>query len=167
MQTKRKTIVVGISGPPFSGKTRISQQILTRFKCATLLDLNDYRISNGYQPMDYNCQKLESELMTLLNDAQTRLVIIKGTILFTFPQILNFLTVKVYIECPGDDLLSNIVKTDPRGNVDDVLEEYLNEIKPLVENIIEPSRIHSNLSIRPDNKLAIDMICAWIKYGLN
>ena len=84
-----------------------------------------------------------------------------------FQKILSFLTVKVYIECPGDDLLSNLVKTDPRGNVDAVLEEYLNEIKPMVENIIEPTRIHSNLSIRPDNKLAIDMICAWIKYGLN
>lgn len=92
-----------------------------------------------------------------------RVVIIEGILLFTNPQIRDAFDLRFFMDTPLDICLIRRLKRDilSRGrDVDSVIKQYLETVRPMYMQFIEPSRQHADLIIPHGgkNRIAIDLI---------
>ena len=92
-----------------------------------------------------------------------RVVIIEGILLFTNPKIREAFDLRFFMDTPLDICLIRRMKRDiiSRGrDVDSVIKQYLETVRPMFLQFIEPSRQHADLIIPHGgkNRIAIDLI---------
>ena len=92
-----------------------------------------------------------------------RVVIIEGILLFTNPKIRETFDLRFFMDTPLDICLIRRMKRDilSRGrDVDSVIKQYLETVRPMFLQFIEPSRQHADLIIPHGgkNRIAIDLI---------
>ena len=92
-----------------------------------------------------------------------RVVIIEGMLLFTNPKVREAFDLRFFMDTPLDICLIRRLKRDilSRGrDVDSVIKQYLETVRPMYLQFIEPSRQHADLIIPHDgkNRIAIDLI---------
>lgn len=92
-----------------------------------------------------------------------RVVIIEGILLFTRPEIREAFDLRFYMDTPLDICLIRRLKRDivERGReVDSVIKQYLETVRPMFLQFIEPARQHAHLIIPHGgkNRIAIDLI---------
>ncbi len=92
-----------------------------------------------------------------------RVVIIEGILLFTNPKIREAFDLRFFMDTPLDICLIRRMKRDiiSRGrDVDSVIRQYLETVRPMYLQFIEPSRQHADLIIPHGgkNRIAIDLI---------
>ena len=92
-----------------------------------------------------------------------RVVIIEGILLFTNPELRNAFDLRFFMDTPLDICLIRRMKRDilSRGrDVDSVIKQYLETVRPMFLQFIEPSRQHADLIIPHGgkNRIAIDLI---------
>ena len=92
-----------------------------------------------------------------------RVVIFEGILLFTNPEIRNAFDLRFFMDTPLDICLIRRMKRDilSRGrDVDSVIKQYLETVRPMFLQFIEPSRQHADLIIPHGgkNRIAIDLI---------
>ncbi len=92
-----------------------------------------------------------------------RVVIFEGILLFTNPEIRNAFDLRFFMDTPLDICLIRRMKRDilNRGrDVDSVIKQYLETVRPMYLQFIEPSRQHADLIIPHGgkNRIAIDLI---------
>ena len=92
-----------------------------------------------------------------------RVVIFEGILLFTNPAIRNAFDLRFFMDTPLDICLIRRMKRDilSRGrDVDSVIKQYLETVRPMYLQFIEPSRQHADLIIPHGgkNRIAIDLI---------
>lgn len=101
-------------------------------------------------------------------------ILIEGILLFSDERIRNICNVKVFVDAPSDERLLRVIKRDiiERGrNVEQTLERYIESVKPMHEQFIEPTKKFADIIVPlgGENTVAINILASTIrqKLGLN
>lgn len=109
---------------------------------------------------DYSVHNRKQETRRIL---PARVILIEGILLFTRPEIRETFDLRFYMDTPLDICLIRRLKRDiiERGrDVDSVIRQYLETVRPMFLQFIEPARQHADLIIPHGgkNRIAIDLI---------
>jgi len=105
------------------------------------------------------CNRTEQTLPT----HPRKVLIVEGILILTNPKIRDMFDIKIYVHADSDERLIRRLKRDvnERGwNLDETLDKYLTNIKPMHEQFIEPSKEFADIII-PNNKyntVAVDIV---------
>jgi uridine kinase len=97
-----------------------------------------------------------------------RVIIVEGIHVLTEPEIRRRINIRLYVDTPPDIRLIRRLRRDVeiRGrSVESVLQQYLETVRPMHEEFVEPSKRHADLII-PDggeNRVAIDAIISRVE----
>lgn len=101
-------------------------------------------------------------------------ILVEGILLFTDKRIRDICNVKVFVDAPADERLLRVIKRDiiERGrNVEQTLDRYINTVKPMHEQFIEPTKRFADIIVPlgGENTVAINILASTIrqKLGLN
>jgi len=91
------------------------------------------------------------------------IIILEGILLFSDEQLREKMHIKIFIDTPLDTCLIRRLKRDitERGRtVDSVLNQYMQTVRPMYLQFIEPSKHHADIIVPRGgkNRIAIDMI---------
>ena len=97
-----------------------------------------------------------------------KVIIIEGVLLFENPELRNVMDIKVYVDTDSDIRLSRRIKRDvnERGrSLNSVLDQYVNTVKPMHEQFVEPSRKYADVIIHEGgyNQVVLSMITDRLK----
>lgn len=95
------------------------------------------------------------------------LLIVEGILLYTCPELLDELDMKLFLEVPADQRLTRIMSRDikSRGRtVEMVIDRYYKVVRPMHETFIEPSQKHADMLVMGGgkNQQAADFIASAI-----
>ncbi|MCK5440227.1 MAG: uridine kinase [Gemmatimonadetes bacterium] len=95
-------------------------------------------------------------------------VIVEGILLFHFPEARAQLDIKIFVDTPSDIRLLRRITRDihERGRtLESVTQQYLETVRPMHEEFVEPSKRHADVIIPEGgyNDIAIDMIASRIR----
>lgn len=101
----------------------------------------------------------------------TEVVIVEGILILTNPELRDLFDIKVYVYADADDRLIRVIRRDilERGrSVEAVLDRYLETVKPMHEQFIEPSKAYADIIIPEggENKVAIDLLTNIVQQNL-
>lgn len=91
------------------------------------------------------------------------LVILEGILLFENQALLNLMDIKVYVDTDADIRLIRRLLRDvkERGrSLDSVINQYMNTVKPMHEQFVEPSKKNADIIIPEggQNQVALQML---------
>jgi uridine kinase len=95
-------------------------------------------------------------------------VIVEGILILADPQLRALMDVKVFVQTDDDTRFIRRLQRDvaERGRtVDSVIDQYLNTVKPMHLEFVEPSRRYADI-ILPEgghNQVAVDMLLTLIR----
>jgi uridine kinase len=100
------------------------------------------------------------------------IVIIEGILIFVDPRLLEQMDIKVFVDTPDDIRFIRRLKRDiaERGRaVDTVIEQYLNTVRPMHMQFVEPSKRYADVIIPEGghNLVSIDLISGKIRERLS
>ncbi len=84
----------------------------------------------------------------------SKVMIVEGILILTNPKIRDMFDIKIFVHADSDERLIRRLKRDvnERGwNLNETLEKYQSNIKPMHEQFIEPSKEYADMII-PNNK---------------
>ena len=93
----------------------------------------------------------------------SEVMIVEGILILTNARIRDMFDIKIFVHADSDERLIRRLKRDvnERGwNLDETLDKYQNNIKPMHEQFIEPSKEYADIII-PNNKyntVAVDIV---------
>jgi len=101
-----------------------------------------------------------------------KVVIVEGILILTQPEMRERLDIKLFVATDIDERLMRIISRDivERGrSYDDVITHYKTYVKPMHEELIEPSKLFADVIIPQggNNKVAIEMVVSRIKMNLH
>lgn len=101
-----------------------------------------------------------------------QVIIVEGILIFTSKEICDLCDVKLFVDTDADVRFIRRLRRDveKRGrSMDSVITQYLNTVKPMHEQFVEPSKAKADLIIPEGghNVLAISMIVDGIKKKLS
>lgn len=100
------------------------------------------------------------------------IVIIEGILIFVDPRLLEQMDIKVFVDTPDDIRFIRRLRRDiaERGRtVDTVIEQYLNTVRPMHMQFVEPSKRYADVIIPEGghNLVSIDLISGKIRERLS
>ncbi len=98
-------------------------------------------------------------------------VIVEGILVLTIPELRKLFDIKVFVDADADDRLIRVIRRDIRErgrDVETVLKRYLDTVKPMHEQFIEPSKRYADLIVPEggNNTVAIDILVSIIEKHL-
>jgi uridine kinase len=95
-------------------------------------------------------------------------IIVEGIMALVNRKLRDMMDLKIYVDCDSDVRLIRNIQRDivERGRtVDMVVNRYLEVLKPMHEQFIEPSKRYANIIIPEGghNKPGIDIVCKYIE----
>lgn len=99
-------------------------------------------------------------------------ILVEGILLFVEPELRNLFDIRIFVDTPDDIRFIRRLKRDitERGRtVDSVIEQYLDNVRPMHLEFVEPSKRYADVIIPEGgfNKVAIDMLAARIRTMLD
>lgn len=99
------------------------------------------------------------------------IVIVEGILIFAEPRLLEQMDIKVFVDTPDDIRFIRRLKRDiaERGRtVDSVIQQYINTVRPMHNQFIEPSKRHADVIIPEGghNLVSVDLISGKIREKL-
>lgn len=107
-----------------------------------------------------------------VHEKATRVVLLEGILLFENMDLLSLMDIKVFVDTDADIRFARRLSRDinERGrDIDSVMEQYFNTVKPMHEAFIEPSKKRADIIIPEGgmNHVAFSMLVEKIKSILN
>ncbi len=118
------------------------------------------------QPIyDFTTDRRLPETMTV---APQPIILVEGILLFVEPELRELFDIRIFVDTPDDIRLIRRLKRDiqERGRtVDSVIDQYLETVRPMHLEFVEPSKRYADLIIPEGgfNKVAIDVVAARIR----
>ncbi len=117
------------------------------------------------QPMYSYVTCLRSEDTLVLEPGEC--VIVEGILVFSHPELLELLDVKVFVDVDADDRLLRLIKRDvvKRGRtIEQVMDRYEHLQKPMHQQFVEPGRKLADIIIPRGkrNKIGIDVLVGYL-----
>jgi uridine kinase len=100
-----------------------------------------------------------------------RVIIVEGILVLAEKAILRRIDIKIFVDTPPDIRFLRRLRRDieQRGrSVDSVIHQYLNTVRPMHEEFVEPSKRHAHLIIPEggENQVALEAIIARVEHLL-
>jgi len=100
-----------------------------------------------------------------------KVVIVEGILIFTDPELLKRLDIKVFVDAESDDRLTRIIRRDTVERGRDcmhVLEHYSKWVKPMHLQFIEPTKRYADIIVPQggENKVAVQVLASRIQMKL-
>lgn len=100
------------------------------------------------------------------------IIIIEGILIFVDRLLREIMDIKIFLDTDADERLIRRIRRDilERGrSVDSVMNQYMNTVKPMHLEFVEPSKHWADVIIPrgAENTVAIDMVVTKIKSMLN
>lgn len=107
-----------------------------------------------------------------IREQPKRVIIVEGILIFEDPRLLELMDIKVFVDTDSDIRFARRLMRDihERGrNIDSVVSQYLNTVKPMHEAFVEPSKKFADIIVPNGglNEVASSMIIEKIKSVLN
>jgi uridine kinase len=101
-----------------------------------------------------------------------RVVIVEGILVLAEPELRRRIDIKLFVDTPADIRFLRRLTRDiqTRGRtLDSVVEQYLNTVRPMHEEFVEPSKRHADLIIPEggENLVAINAIISRVEQLLS
>ncbi len=100
--------------------------------------------------------------------APKKVIILEGIMIFVIPELRDLIDIKLYVDTDADvRVLRRIVRdiNDRGRDLQGIIDQYLNQVKPMHEEFVEPSKRWADLIIPEGahNKEAISFVVNRIK----
>ena len=100
------------------------------------------------------------------------IIILEGILVLEEKEIRTILDIKIYVDTDSDErFIRRLMRdTEERGrSLSSVVEQYLNRVKPMFLQFVEPSKRYADIIIPQGglNKVAIDVIAAKINASIS
>jgi len=89
-----------------------------------------------------------------------KILILEGILIMNFPKLRSLLNLKVFIETNSDMRMERRVNRDitERGRTPkEVMERYLNTLKPMHDQFIEPMKMHADVIVENHENTSINL----------
>ena len=98
----------------------------------------------------------------------TKVVIVEGILIFHPKELRDLMNIKIFVDTDADVRILRRLLRDvkERGrNLDSVINQYLNTVKPMHQQFVQPSRQYADIVVLDGghNLVALDMITQRIK----
>ena len=102
----------------------------------------------------------------------TRVIIVEGILIFESRELCEQMDIKIFVDTDADvRILRRIVRDvrDRGRSLESVISQYLNTVKPMHEQFVEPSKRRADIIIPEggQNKVALDMVVERVRAHLN
>lgn len=100
------------------------------------------------------------------------IILVEGILIFTEPALRDLFNIKIFVDTDADIRFIRRLRrdTEQRGRtVDSVINQYLNTVRPMHMEFVEPSRRHADVIIPEGgyNTAAIDMVADRVRMMVN
>jgi len=97
-----------------------------------------------------------------------RVIIVEGILVLAEPELRRRIHIKLFVDTPADIRFMRRLVRDiqSRGrSLESVVQQYLNTVRPMHEEFVEPSKRHADLIIPEggENQVALDAIIARVE----
>ena len=182
-------IIIGIAGGSGSGKTTVVKRITKALPphCAAIIPLDSYyndttaltdeerKAINFDHPDAFDWKLLTEQIKKLKNGEAIEqptyskpVIILEGIMTLHYKKLRDMMDLKIFVDTDSDVRLIRNIRRDvvERGRtVDMVLDHYENDVKPMHEQFIEPTKKFADLIIPwgRENKRGIDILRTYIQ----
>lgn len=204
MTEGRRSIIIGVAGGTGSGKTTVSQAILSRvgpdriafiqhdsyYHDLSQLSFEERSHVNFDHPASLDSALLARHLDALAHGAAIEVpiydftrhnrrpevmhvqpkpvVLVEGILIFAEHALRERMDVKIYVDADADMRFIRRLRRDlaERGrSIDAVVEQYLNTVRPMHLEFVEPTKRYADIIIPRGglNAIAIDMVVARVE----
>ena len=110
-----------------------------------------------------------SDKITVVNPS--KVVIVEGILIFQDKRICDLMDIKIFVDTDADVRILRRIRRDVRErgrSLESVLTQYVETVKPMHEQYVEPSKKYANLVVPEGGKnvVALDMIIGKIQQHL-
>ena len=114
---------------------------------------------------DYSIHDRSAETVEI---RPTKVVIVEGILIFAAPALRELMDIKIFVDTDADVRILRRIARDvkERGrSLDSVIGQYLNTVKPMHEQFVQPSRQYADIVVLEGghNLVALDMIIQRIR----
>ena len=114
---------------------------------------------------DYTVHNRSSEVTLIV---PTRVILVEGILIFENRELCDQMDIKIFVDADADVRLCRRIKRDvkKRGRtIESVIAQYLDTVKPMHEQFVEPSKKNANIEVPEGGKnlVALDMIMGRIQ----
>ena len=99
-----------------------------------------------------------------IEKAPARVVLVEGILIYDHPQLRDLLAIKIFVDTDADVRFIRRLKRDlqDRGReVGAVIEQYLETVRPMHNQFVEPSKRYADVIIPTGlNSVALEMVIA-------
>ena len=101
----------------------------------------------------------------------TRVIIVEGILIYESLELCKEMDIKIYVDTDADvRILRRIVRDvrDRGRSLDSVIDQYLNTVKPMHEQFVEPSKRRADVIIPQGghNQVALEMVIERVRAHL-
>ena len=94
-------------------------------------------------------------------------ILVDGILILSDPALRETFDLRIYVEADADERILRRARRDMevRGRkIDDIMEQYLNTVKPMHETHVEPSKKHADLILNGGmNPVALEIVAGRVK----
>ena len=159
-------IIIGIAGGSGSGKTTVVKRIAKVLPphCAAVIPLDSYYNDTT----DLTPEVLSNRLPETVHIEPKPVIILEGIMTLHHKKLRDMMDLKIFVDTDSDVRLIRNIRRDvvERGRtVEMVLDHYENDVKPMHEQFIEPTKKFADLIIPwgRENKRGIDILRTYIQ----
>jgi uridine kinase len=132
--------------------------------------IQELKIGNSIQKPMYSYLSCTRDSKTITVQSK-EVIILEGILLFSDERIRNICNMKVFVDAAADERLMRVIKRDiiERGrNVEQTLERYIDTVRPMHEQFIEPTKRYADIIIPlgGENVVAINILASTIRQKL-
>jgi uridine kinase len=129
--------------------------------------LDELKAGNSIEMPHYDYVTTSSQKETTTIHPQ-KVMIVEGILIFTQPEILKRLDIKVFVDAEADDRVMRIMRRDTqeRGRTfPEAMEHYEKKVKLMHAQFIEPSKRFADIIIPEggQNRVAIDILGQYVQ----
>ena len=101
-----------------------------------------------------------------------KVMIVEGILIFECKELIDLLDIKIFVDTDADVRILRRIQRDTkeRGrSLDSIISQYLNTVKPMHEQFVEPSKKYADLIVPEggENRVALEMIMQRVASHLN
>ncbi len=100
------------------------------------------------------------------------IIILEGILIFVHKELRDLMDIKIFVDTDADERLLRRLRRDitERGrSLDSIMEQYINTVKPMHLEFVEPSKMWADIIIPRggENRVAIAMLASRIRSLIN
>ena len=109
---------------------------------------------------DYKVHNRSKDMITIV---PSKVVIVEGILIFENKELCKMMDVRVFVDTDPDVRLIRRIQRDVMErarSLESVINQYINTVKPMHEQFVEPSKKNANIIIPEGgyNKIAMEML---------